>query len=42
MKQLDDEICAQFPSAPDIPGQSTSFQLRSLDRKFQRIGIPFN
>jgi hypothetical protein len=31
MKQLDDEICAQFPSAPDIPSQTTSFQLRSLD-----------
>jgi hypothetical protein len=31
MKRLDDEICSQFPSAPDIPGQTTSFQLRSLD-----------
>ena len=31
MKQLDDEICAQFPSTGNLPGQTTSFQLRSLE-----------
>jgi hypothetical protein len=31
--RLDDDICAQFPLDGKLPGQVTSFQLRSLHRR---------
>lgn len=31
LKQLDEEICAQFPSVGGLPGQTASFHLRSLN-----------
>jgi hypothetical protein len=31
LKRLDDEICAHFPLDGKLPGQSTSFQLHSLN-----------